>query len=195
MVRKRIEDLVREEAQKSSQSEDDAIQAADTEQPLQPEVLEPEEADSRSATAKRVSSTKADLETTVKELKAALQASEADNRSWQQKTATLQSDLQEQKTVVEKLQVELEQAKQVILKLTESNSVPPKTENKSTLATKTENKSSQATKTENKSFQATKTENKSTKPAYLPVKRIPEYSVGPNYASNQITDKDIGWVD
>ena len=83
----------------------------------------------------------------------------------------------------------------MILKLTESNSVPPKTENKSTLATKTENRSSQATKTENKSFQATKTENKSTKPAYLPVKRIPEYSVGPNYASNQITDKDIGWVD
>ena len=195
MVRKRIEDLVREEAQKSPQSEDDAVQAADTEKPLQPEVLEPEETDSGAATARRVSSTKADLEATVKELKAALQASEGDNRSWQQKTATLQSDLQEQKTVVEKLQVELEQAKQVILKLTESNSVPPKTENKSTLATKTENRSSQATKTENKSFQATKTENKSTKPAYLPVKRIPEYSVGPNYASNQITDKDIGWVD
>jgi predicted RNase H-like nuclease (RuvC/YqgF family) len=195
MVRKRIEDLVREEAQKSPQSEDDAVQAADTEKPLQPEVLEPEEADSGAATARRVSSTKADLEATVKELKAALQASEGDNRSWQQKTATLQSDLQEQKTVVEKLQVELEQAKQVILKLTESNSVPPKAENRSTLATKTENRSTLATKTENKSTLATKTENKSTKPAYLPVKRIPEYSVGPNYPSNQITDKDIGWVD
>ena len=195
MVRKRIEDLVREEAQKSPQSEDDAVQAADTEKPLQPEVLEPEEADSGAATARRVSSTKADLEATVKELKAALQASEGDNRSWQQKTATLQSDLQEQKTVVEKLQVELEQAKQVILKLTESNSVPPKAENKSSQATKTENRSSQATKTENNSTLATKTENKSTKPAYLPVKRIPEYSVGPNYPSNQITDKDIGWVD
>lgn len=194
MVRKRIEDLVREEAQKSPQSEDDAVQAADTEKPLQPEVLEPEEADSGAA-ARRISSTKADLEATVKELKAALQASEGDNRSWQQKTATLQSDLQEQKTVVEKLQVELEQAKQVILKLTESNSVPPKAENKSSQATKTENRSSQATKTENNSTLATKTENKSTKPAYLPVKRIPEYSVGPNYASNQITDKDIGWVD
>ena len=193
MVRKRIEDLVREEAQKSRQPEDDA-KAADTEQPLQPEVLEPEEADSGAA-ARRISSTKADLEATVKELKAALQASEGDNRSWQQKTATLQSDLQEQKTVVEKLQVELEQAKQVILKLTESNSVPPKAENKSSQVTKTENRSSQAIKTENKSSQATKTENKSTKPAYLPVKRIPEYSVGPNYPSNQITDKDIGWVD
>lgn len=192
MVRKRIEDLVREEAQKSRQPEDDA-KAADTEQPLQPEVLEPEETESGSA-AKRAS-TKADLETTVKELKAALQASEADNKSWQQKTATLQSDLQEQKTVVEKLQVELEQAKQVILKLTESNSVPPKTENKSSQVTKTENRSTLATKTENRSTQATKTENKSTKPAYLPVKRIPEYSVGPNYPSNQITDKDIGWVD
>ena len=192
MVRKRIEDLVREEAQKSRQPEDDA-KAADTEQPLQPEVLEPEETESGSA-AKRAS-TKADLETTVKELKAALQASEADNKSWQQKTATLQSDLQEQKTVVEKLQVELEQAKQVILKLTESNSVPPKAENKSSQASKTENRSSQATKTENNSTLATKTENKSTKPAYLPVKRIPEYSVGPNYPSNQITDKDIGWVD
>ena len=158
------------------------------------EVLEPEEADSGAA-ARRISSTKADLEATVKELKAALQASEGDNRSWQQKTATLQSDLQEQKTVVEKLQVELEQAKQVILKLTESNSVPPKAENKSSQATKTENRSSQATKTENNSTLATKTENKSTKPAYLPVKRIPEYSVGPNYPSNQITDKDIGWVD
>ena len=147
MVRKRIEDLVREEAQKSPQSEDDAVQAADTEKPLQPEVLEPEEADSGAATARRVSSTKADLEATVKELKAALQASEGDNRSWQQKTATLQSDLQEQKTVVEKLQVELEQAKQVILKLTESNSVPPKAENKSSQVTKTENRSSQAIKT------------------------------------------------
>lgn len=184
MVRKRIEDLVREEAQKSAQAPD-STQAADTEQALQPEVLEPEETESGGAAARRANSTKAELETTVKELKAALQASEADNKSWQQKTATLQSDLQEQKTLVEKLQVELEQAKQVILKLTQSDSQP----------TKTENKSLQPTKTENKSPLATKTENKFTKPAYLPQRRIPEYSVGPNYPSNSITDTDIGWVD
>lgn len=194
MVRKQrsLEDLVREEAQKSPQQDD--AKAADTEQALQPEVLEPEETESGGAAAKRTT-TKAELETTIKELKAALQASEADNKSWQQKSATLQSDLQAQKTLVEKLQVELEQAKQVILKLTQSDSQPTKTENKSLQLTKTENKSLQPTKTENRSPLATKTENKITKPAYLPERRLPQYSVGPNYPSGDISDTDIGWVD
>ncbi len=127
MVRKRLEDLVRQEAQKSLKPEDEAVGAEATEQTIELEATVVPETDSEQspASAKRTNLTKADLETTLKELKAALQAAESDNNSWQQKTDALQSELENAKTLVEKLQVELNEAKQLILKLTESNSPPP----------------------------------------------------------------------
>ncbi len=130
MVRKRLEDLLREEAEKSPNSEAafeqtielEATEVSDTD----PEITE----DSSSNTAaKRTNPTKAELENTVKELKAALQASEAENKSLQRQISTLQSDLQQQKILAdlaEKLQAELDETKQLILKLSEANSKPPR---------------------------------------------------------------------
>lgn len=133
MARKRIEDLLREEARKSSNSEDNAAPEAES-QTLEieavgvsedePQVLEIGADASHASAVRRTTTTKAELETLVQELKAALQASETENSSLQQKIAVLQSDLQDQKTLKQKLQVELEQAKKVILQLSESNSTP-----------------------------------------------------------------------
>lgn len=131
MVRKRLEDLLREEAQKSPNSETaseqtielEATEVSDTD----PETTESTEDSSSTTAAKRTNPTKAELETTVKELKAALQASEAENKSLQRQISTLQSDLQQQKILAdlaEKLQAELDETKQLILKLSEVNSKP-----------------------------------------------------------------------
>ena len=174
MVRKRLEDLVREEAQKSLKPENEAATAEQTIE-LEATVVPETDNDQSLSGAKRATPTKADLETTLKELKAALQAAEEDNSSWQQQTATLQSDLQEQKTLVEKLQVELNQAKQLILKLTESNSPPPQKENP----------------------QPSPKENKSIKPQNLSLrtKTIPYHSMQVSSPSTEMTNSDIGWFD
>ena len=174
MVRKRLEDLVREEAQKYLKPENEAATAEQTIE-LEATVVPETDNDQSLSGAKRATPTKADLETTLKELKAALQAAEEDNSSWQQQTATLQSDLQEQKTLVEKLQVELNQAKQLILKLTESNSPPPQKENP----------------------QPSPKENKSIKPQNLSLrtKTIPYHSMQVSSPSTEMTNSDIGWFD
>ena len=174
MVRKRLEDLVREEAQKSLKPENEAATAEQTIE-LEATVVPETDNDQSLSGAKRATPTKADLETTLKELKAALQAAEEDNSSWQQQTATLQSDLQEQKTLVEKLQLELSQAKQLILKLTESNSPPPQKENP----------------------QPSPKENKSIKPQNLSLrtKTIPYHSMQVSSPSTEMTNSDIGWFD
>lgn len=175
MVKKRLEDLVREEAQKSLKSDE----AATDEQTIELEAtVVPETDTDQSLSGAKRAATKADLETTLKQLKAALQAAEEDNRSWQEQTATLQSDLQEQKTLVEKLQVELNQAKQLILKLTESNSLPPQQEN------------SQPSPKENKSIKP-----QNLKPQNLSLRTIRSHSMQVSSPSTEMTNSDIGWFD
>lgn len=192
MVRKRLGDLVRQEAQESS-SEDEADNpiALEVEATVVPEASEELDDSSVASGAKRSNPTKADLETTVKELKSALQAAESDNNSWLEENSALQTDLQKQKTLVDKLQVELEEAKQTILKLTESNSPPPKLERNSPPA-----------KQENNS-QPPKTESKSTKSTNLAVRRSPYRPISPNSPSldfsdsntDRISNSDLGWFD
>lgn len=179
MVRKRLEDLVREEAQKSLKPENEAASAEQTIE-LEATVVPETDNDHSLSGAKRATPTKADLETTLKELKAALQAAEEDNSSWQQQTATLQSDLQEQKTLVEKLQLELSQAKQLILKITESNSVPPQKENP------------QPSPKENKSI---KPQNLKPQNLSLRTKTIPYHSMQASSPPTEMTNSDIGWFD
>jgi chromosome segregation ATPase len=122
MVKKRIEDLLREEAQKSSEPEDGTIIDITPEPDLEPEATDL----AATGNSRRTNQTKAELETTVKELKEALEATQEENNSLQQKMTSLQSDLQEQKALVEKLQAELAEAKKVILQLSELNVKPTK---------------------------------------------------------------------
>jgi uncharacterized protein YoxC len=180
MVKKRLEDLLREEAQKSPDSEAASEQVIELEATVVPETdpepaLESAETSSVSADghARRTNPTKAELETTVKELKAALQASEAENTSLQQKFSSLQSDLQQQKTSVEKLQSELEQTKKVILQLSESNSKSSQTANNSS------------------------EKNKSSKLQNSALSRLPQVPHSPSFDSPTVvvSEPDIGWFD
>ncbi|MBD2307459.1 hypothetical protein H6G17_18455 [Chroococcidiopsis sp. FACHB-1243] len=111
MVRKNLSDLLKEEAQKSGEPQEITVEAKlVVEEPTSEET-------SDTTNHRRSSPTKAELETTVKELQAALEAAETENQD-------LRSQLQDQKALVEKvekLQAELDQAKETILKLTETN--------------------------------------------------------------------------
>ncbi|MBE9015433.1 hypothetical protein IQ272_04595, partial [Chroococcidiopsidales cyanobacterium LEGE 13417] len=112
---------------------------------------------------RRTSPTKAELETTVKDIQAALEAAQTENQE-------LRSQLQDQKTLVEKvekLQAELDQAKETILKLTETNT-----------------KSSSKT-----------TSKSNSKPVSSALARpVQSYSL-PDMSSSTFSDKDIGWFD
>lgn len=177
MVKKRLEDLLREEAQKSPNTE------AASEQTIELEATEvsdtdPETTEDSSSTtaAMRTNPTKAELENTVKELKAALQASEAENKTLQRQISTLQSDLQQQKILAdlaEKLQAELDEAKQLILKLSEANSKPPQAANNSS-------RKQQSSERQN-----------------LALSRLPKAPQSPTFDSPVVINQgpDVGWFD
>ena len=146
MTKKRLVDLLQEEAQKSPDPEEAASDQPDPTlaetEPVDETTDEPSKVNTP-ARAKHIP-TKADLETTVSELSEALEAAQKKESSLQQQIAGLQSDLQEQKILLQKLlaeleptnqiKAELEQAKKVILQLLEANSKttqaadPPKKE-------------------------------------------------------------------
>jgi len=159
MVRKNLSDLLKEEAQKSAEPQEITVEAK-----LVLEEPTSEETNSESATNhRRTSPTKAELETTVKEIQAALEAAQTENKD-------LRSQLQDQKTLVEKvekLQAELDQAKETILKLTETNSKP-----------------------------SSKTTSKlASKPVSSALGRPVQSYTLPDMTSSAFTDKDIGWFD
>jgi hypothetical protein len=177
MAKKRLSDVLREEAQKTSESSDvwepqkqddrlpeaaaetlettvettaiDAeaanMEAIDTEASRVPEDSESEEQSAAeaakpvsSASHRRASSTKADLESLVAELRTALddarKTAQATETALQQQVAALQADLQTQQGLTQKLQTdlrefqqlktELEDAKKMILRLSQVNTKP-----------------------------------------------------------------------
>ena len=206
MTKKRLADLIQEEAQKPGDS-DEATQEATPEQTLEPdaslsdtELSDETTADETTAElppvntstpsrAKRTNLTKAELETTLAELRDALQAAHQKENFLQQQIAGLKSDFQEQNKLVQKLQAEveqadrvkaeLEQAKKVILQLAEANSKVIQDVN--TSKQQEVNTSKQA----DESFRFQKSG----------LKKIPYSSIQPNLPSSKIPDKDIGWVD
>lgn len=195
MTKKRLVDLLQEEAQKSPSPspETEAIQEAAPDQPLEPdttlsetepldETTAPPSVDTATALhAKRTGLTKAELETTVIELREAVQAAYGKENSLQQQIANLQSDLQEQKILVQKLQAtleqtnqikaELEQARTVILQLSEANS-----------------KTTQKADTPKK-------ENKGTSSQRLGLKKLPQHSIQPDSTSGETFERNVGWFD
>jgi len=130
MVKKRISDLLRQEAHNISESDTDAVIEVASEEVSEPEV-EVVDDTANNTSAKRSTPTKADLEATVTDLKAELEQARQKEASLQPQIEQLQSELSEQKKLVhqllldleqtETLKTELKQAKQAAMQLAESN--------------------------------------------------------------------------
>lgn len=189
MVKKRLTDLLREEALNSSNGDTEAAQdsqdnaqsgkagAAKTTAEESPE-------DNATPRSKRSNPTKADLQATVTELRATLKATQGRESQLEKKVAQLQAELQTQQPMVEKLQADLEQidqvkadleqAKETILQLSELNA---------------------RLSAQEKSTDSTPPAAKSTKAKDLSLVRLPHPPSRPEFSSNKIAKADMGWVD
>ncbi|MBW4664934.1 MAG: hypothetical protein KME01_12170 [Chroococcus sp. CMT-3BRIN-NPC107] len=175
MVRKRIGDLLREEAQQPAAREEAPVTEANNAQTNQNEEVEeklPPETTSKIST---------ELENTVDELKKLLQAAQKTETSLQTQITELKSQLQEQKKLVKELQAqasqekqlktELEEAKKTILKLAEVSSKP--TAKASPAKQETQLAKAKSTRTE----------------------KLPNYSDPSERPNTTLANKDIGWFD
>ncbi|HEY9846404.1 MAG TPA: hypothetical protein V6D03_09420 [Candidatus Caenarcaniphilales bacterium] len=180
MAKKRLVDLLREEAEKASEAEIETVQRRDTvpntsdvevetdqevasAQELETDTSTPLPVLTSSAHARRTGPTKAELEVTVTELKEAVQEAQRKETYLQKRTDDLQSALNEQKTLVEKLQAELGEAKKVILQLSE---VKDKT-----------------------------TQEKVPKSRALALEKSPHHTTQPNSSPEMFSNRGIGWAD
>ncbi|MDZ7960645.1 MAG: hypothetical protein RMY34_22645 [Aulosira sp. DedQUE10] len=126
MVKKRLSDLLQEEAQKFTPSEGESAIEVTAEAVSEPDLLATEETPTQtpeqSTAAKRTTPTKADLEITIKELTETIEQSQAKEASLQKQVVDLQSAVSEQKTLAKRLTKELDEAKKAALHLADSNS-------------------------------------------------------------------------
>src|ERR671933_1104083 len=116
MTKKRITDLLRQEAQKLPDAEGTPVIEVTAEEVPEQDAEAEEELSTNmpnNSGARRTNLTKADLEATVTQLRSALEQAQQKESSLQQQIADVQSDLDEQKTFVQKLQKELEKANQL----------------------------------------------------------------------------------
>ena len=193
MSEKSLPNLLPEKGQQPPDPEAEAIQEAALEA-LQPDptlsAMEPSyetkdeplllPVDTADPHAKEIP-TKAELETTVSELRESLNESRVRENSLHQKIADLQSDLQEQKILLQKLLTELEstnkikdeleQAKKVILQLLDNS---PKTTQEA---------------------DTPKKENKGLMPQKLALKKLPNQPIPPNSPSGELFEQNVGWFD
>lgn len=125
MVKKRLSDLIQEEAQKLTPNENESVIEVTaqevTEQDTSAAAASPTQTPEPTA-AKRTIPTKADLEIIIKELKETLEKKQDKEKSLQQQIADLQSSVSEQKASTEKLTKELQEAKKAAIHLAEANS-------------------------------------------------------------------------
>ncbi len=204
MTKKSLADLLREEAHKSPDSEAEAVQEAALE-PLEPAPTlseteptttsyettgEPSPLDTAAPRAKRIP-TKAELEITVSELREALKDSHGKENSLQQQIADLQSDLQEQKILLQKLLAELEQTSQIKAELDQAKKVILQLVADSSKTTQEANTRSKATQEPN----TPKKENTGLRPQKLALKKLPQHSIQPDSPSGEIFERNVGWFD
>lgn len=203
MAKKSLGDLLREEAQKTLETqngqesvvEESAVPVVAVDEDTSADFLEPDEPSSvqelplemtASETtsafhARRSRTTKAELETTISELRKVIQKAGRHEKSLQQQITDLQSELQEQKILVQKLQAdlaksdqlktELEQAKKMILQLSEANS-----------------KKSEKVDNSDKG-------NQSLRIQKLPLKKSGYPLIQTTSPSTALSNEDVGWVD
>ena len=204
MTKKRLGDLLREEAQKSPDPETEAIQEAAPDQPLEPDTTlsetepttsyettdEPSPLDTAAPRAKRIP-TKAELEITVSQLREALNESHRKENSLRQQVADLQSDLQDQKILLQKLLAELEQTSQIKAELEQAKKVILQLVDDSSKTTQEANTRSKTTQEAN----TPKKENKDLRSQKLALKKLPQHSIQPDSPSGQTFERNVGWFD
>lgn len=216
MNKKRLSDLLRDEAEKSPETESieevvNNLEVDTTLSDIEPldETLDEHSPVNTTSRARRTSPTKAELETTLTELQEALQAAQMREESLGQQIADLQLELQEQKLLVKNLQpileqtnqlkTELEQAKKVILQLSEINSASTQ----SAIAPK---KESQANSKPTQSAITPRKESRDFRAQNLNLKKLPHHSIQPPQSlepnppdspgsNSKLSNKDIGWFD
>jgi chromosome segregation ATPase len=151
MVKKRLSDLLQEEAEKLTPTQSEsAIEVAAVE--VAEDTSEAEESPTQTqelTSNRRTNPTKADLEVTIKELKETLEQSQKNEKTLQQQITELKSAASEQKASTQRLTKELDDAKKTVLQLAEANS--KLIEENNLLKQEKENKSSSIQVKENKS--------------------------------------------
>ncbi|MBH8573446.1 hypothetical protein I8752_10550 [Nostocaceae cyanobacterium CENA369] len=151
MVKKRLSDLLQEEAEKLTPTQSEsAIEVAAVE--VAEDTSEAEESPTQTqelTSNRRTNPTKADLEVTIKELKETLEQSQKNEKTLQQQITELKSAASEQKASTQRLTKELDDAKKTVLQLAEANS--KLIEENNLLKQEKENKSSTIQVKENKS--------------------------------------------
>jgi chromosome segregation ATPase len=209
MTKRRLADVLREEAQKPSNSEGNDMAETNSKQPLElgtaPSKTESAQetpqpsgsgANSTASRARRTGPTKAELEATVTELKEALQAAHQTETSLQEQVASLEAVLSDQKELVQGLQAELkqvgqvkgelQQAKEMILQLSKTNAVAPPAPHE--LHTRQEQPHELHTRQEQG--------DESLRFQKLNLKKLPHHSIHPKPAApGPSTTIDTGWVD
>jgi predicted RNase H-like nuclease (RuvC/YqgF family) len=123
-ARKRLADLLQEEAEKFTPSEGETAIEVTAEEITEEKASPTEESAQQleSTAARRSNPTKADLEATLKELTTNLEKSQQKQAAQEQKIVDLQATLSEQKASIERLTKELNETKQTALHLAEENS-------------------------------------------------------------------------
>ncbi|BAY15672.1 hypothetical protein NIES2109_30170 [Nostoc sp. HK-01] len=125
MARKQnLSDLIQAEAQKltpNSAVDEGAIEVPAV-QVTEEQTAAADVEIAESTTAKRNTSTKADLEATIKDLQTTLEKNQATEKALQKQIKELQSALSEQKLSIEHLTQELDETKKTALQLAEANS-------------------------------------------------------------------------
>ena len=119
MTRRRISDLIQQEAQKPN-SKGDSIQDTTNTTSEQDTKAEEPQIQVPEQTSDNTNTMKTELEATVTELRAALDQAHRKEGSLEQRIADLQSALDEQKALAQKLQKELNAAKPIKAELEEA---------------------------------------------------------------------------
>jgi chromosome segregation ATPase len=128
MVKKRLSDLLQEEAQKSQGETTIETTATPVDSPNGSAEHNSHQAEEDSTpvveqtTTRRTSPTKAELEVIIKELTHTVEQTHENETSLKQQIVDLQSALAEQKELVEQLKKELNEAKQAAVYLAQNNS-------------------------------------------------------------------------
>jgi len=122
MVKKRLSDLLQEEAQKFTPPEGESVIEVTAQAISEPDVLAAEETPLQIPAARRTTPTKADLEITIQELTETLEQSHEKEATLQKQVVDLQSAVSQQKALATKLTKELDEAKQAALHLADSKS-------------------------------------------------------------------------
>lgn len=225
-TRKQLSDVLREEANKmpDSQAESEQTGKASPAAASKPAAAKAQstthakktKATSAPATIEPAAETKAQIEETISGLQAALDDASRNEGVLQRKVEALESDLAEQRTLVQQLKTELEhskhdktelaEAKRVIVQLSELNSkletaaktLQPAQATPQTLAA---TKIPQATKPpaspepEPSSKKSVHPGHSSSQRSQIELHRMLDHPVLPAPSSTSLTNDEIGWVD